>query len=187
MDVTMLNEISDEVKKYNARLLPVIKGRETEEISKVYNEGFREFGENRLEELFDHKSKFKDCHFHFIAPLQSRKIPEILENSKSAATLAKTKIHQSHTQGKLIRIWCQGLHPLCGVHRSPDWLISRPLAWLSCHKGLYHLSLSPRLAEGLDVADLSQDGKFASVFLTEAFHVDARSIGCPVATRGSSY
>jgi len=45
MDVTMLNEISDEVKKYNARLLPVIKGRETEEISKVYNEGFREFGE----------------------------------------------------------------------------------------------------------------------------------------------
>ena len=32
MDVTMLNEISDEVKKYNARLLPVIKGRETEEI-----------------------------------------------------------------------------------------------------------------------------------------------------------
>ena len=51
MDVAMLNEISDEVKKYNARLLPVIKGRKTEEISKVYNEGFREFGENRLEEF----------------------------------------------------------------------------------------------------------------------------------------
>ena len=29
MDVAMLNEISDEVKKYNARLLPVIKGRKT--------------------------------------------------------------------------------------------------------------------------------------------------------------
>ena len=83
MDLTMLNKISDEVKKYNARLLPVIKGRETEEILKVYNEGFREFGENRLEELLDHKSNFKDCHFHFIAPLQSRKIPEILENSNA--------------------------------------------------------------------------------------------------------
>ena len=91
MDVTMLNEISDEVKKYNARLLPVIKGRETEEISKVYNEGFREFGENRLEELLDHKSNFKDCHFHFIAPLQSRKIPEILENSKSVHTVSRLK------------------------------------------------------------------------------------------------
>ena len=91
------------------------------------------------------------------------------------------------TPGELIRVWCQGLRSLCGVHRSPDWLISRPLTWLSCHKGLYHLSLSPRLAEGLDVADLSQDGKFASVLLTETFHVDTRSIGCPVATRGSSY
>ena len=91
MDVTMLNEISDEVKKYNARLLPVIKGRETEEISKVYNEGFREFGENRLDELLDHKSTLKDCHFHFIAPLQSRKIPEILENSKSVHTVSRLK------------------------------------------------------------------------------------------------
>ena len=91
MDVAMLNEISDEVKKYNARLLPVIKGRKTEEISKVYNQGFREFGENRLEELFDHKSNFKDCHFHFIAPLQSRKIPEILENSKSVHTVSRLK------------------------------------------------------------------------------------------------
>ena len=36
MDVTMLNEISDEVKKYNARLLPVIKGRETEELSLIH-------------------------------------------------------------------------------------------------------------------------------------------------------
>ena len=91
MDLTMLNEISDEVKKYNARLLPVIKGREAEEILKVYNEGFREFGENRLEELLDHKSNFNDCHFHFIAPLQSRKIPEILENSKSVHTVSRLK------------------------------------------------------------------------------------------------
>ena len=91
MDVNILNEISDEVQKYNARLLPVIKGRKTEEISKVYNEGFREFGENRLEELLDHKSNFKDCYFHFIAPLQSRKIPEIFENSKSVHTVSRLK------------------------------------------------------------------------------------------------
>tara|TARA_B100001115_G_C15736178_1_gene358920 strand:+ start:122 stop:736 length:615 start_codon:yes stop_codon:yes gene_type:complete len=91
MDVAILNEISDEVKKYNARLLPVIKNRKTDEISKVYNEGFREFGENRLEELLDHKSNLKDCNFHFIAPLQSRKIPEILENSKSVHTISRLK------------------------------------------------------------------------------------------------
>tara|TARA_Y100000591_G_C21784939_1_gene673231 strand:- start:155 stop:769 length:615 start_codon:yes stop_codon:yes gene_type:complete len=91
MDLTILNEISDEVQKYDARLLPVIKGRKTEEILKVYSEGFREFGENRLEELLDHKSNLKDCNFHFIAPLQSRKIPEILENSKSVHTISRLK------------------------------------------------------------------------------------------------
>ena len=91
MDLNILHEISDEVKKYNARLLPVIKGRETEEILKVYNEGFREFGENRLDELLDHKSNLRDCNFHFIAPLQSRKIPQILENSKSIHTISRIK------------------------------------------------------------------------------------------------
>jgi len=44
-----------------------------------------------LEELLDHKSNFKDCYFHFIAPLQSRKIPEILENSKSVHTVSRLK------------------------------------------------------------------------------------------------
>ena len=89
------------------------------------------------------------------------------------------------TPGELIRVWCQGLRSLCGVHRSPDWLNSRPLRWLSCHRRLHHFSRSLHFSEGLDVADLSQDGKFASVFPTgNAPH--RRSIGCPVATRRSS-
>lgn len=91
MDVTMLNEISDEVKKYNARLLPVIKGRETEEISKVYNEGFREFGENRLNELSDHARFLPESRFHFIAPLQSRKIREIMNSCDFIHTLQRPK------------------------------------------------------------------------------------------------
>ena len=91
MDLTMLHDIKDQVQKYNARLLPVIKGRKTEEILKVYNEGLREFGENRLDELLGHKSNLKDCNFHFIAPLQSRKIPEILEHSISVHTISRLK------------------------------------------------------------------------------------------------
>ena len=91
MDVTMLNEISDEVKKYNARLLPVIKGRETEEISKVYNEGFREFGENRLTDLNLHKTVYKDIDYHFIAPIQSRKLKEIVKNFKYLHTISRKK------------------------------------------------------------------------------------------------
>ena len=91
MDVATLNEISDKVKKYNARLLPVIKGRRTGEISKVYNEGFREFGENRLNELSDHARFLPEARFHFIAPLQSRKIREIMKSCDFIHTLQRPK------------------------------------------------------------------------------------------------
>ena len=91
MDLAMLHQIRDDIQKYNARLLPVIKGRAIKEILKVYDEGFREFGENRLEELLEHKNNLTDCQFHFIAPLQSRKIPQILENSKSIHTISRLK------------------------------------------------------------------------------------------------
>ena len=43
--------------------------------------------------------------------------------------------------GKLIRIWCQGFHPLCGVWRSPDWLISRPYTGWGASNIVIHSSL----------------------------------------------
>ena len=36
--------------------------------------------------------------------------------------IAKTNFHQTLVQGKIIRIWCQGFHLLCGA-RSPEILI----------------------------------------------------------------
>ena len=91
MDVKALNKISNLVEKYNAQLLPVIKDRRIEDIFKIYNLGFREFGENRLEQLIEHKDKLEDAKFHFIAPLQSRKINEIMENCISIHTLTRKK------------------------------------------------------------------------------------------------
>ena len=91
MDLIALNKLSNLVEKYNARLLPVIKDKKLEDIKKVYDEGYREFGENRLEQLLDHKDKLKDAKFHFIAPLQSRKIKKVIENSISVHTLSRKK------------------------------------------------------------------------------------------------
>jgi len=91
MDLRALNNLSNLVEKYNARLLPVIKDKKFEDIKKVYDEGYREFGENRLEQLLDHKDKLKDAKFHFIAPLQSRKIKKVIENSISVHTLSRKK------------------------------------------------------------------------------------------------
>tara|TARA_B100000686_G_scaffold271262_1_gene287902 strand:+ start:805 stop:1419 length:615 start_codon:yes stop_codon:yes gene_type:complete len=91
MDLNMLNKISNKVEKYNAQLLPVIKDRKFEDIIKIYNLGFEEFGENRLKQLKEHKNKLQDAKFHYIASLQSRKINEIMDNCISIHTLSRKK------------------------------------------------------------------------------------------------
>ena len=91
MDLKILNDINNKANKYNAKLLPVIKDKKLEDIEKVYEVGFREFGENRLEQLLNHKEKLLDGKFHFIAPLQSRKIKDIMNNCVSIHTLSRKK------------------------------------------------------------------------------------------------
>ena len=86
-----LNTISKKLSNYNAKLIPVIKNRTVEEVKEVYNCGFREFGENRLEDYFLHSDKFDDAVFHFIAPIQSRKIKVIFENFEFIHTVSRFK------------------------------------------------------------------------------------------------
>ncbi len=86
-----LNTISKKLSNYNAKLIPVIKNRTVEEVKEVYDCGFREFGENRLEDYFLHSKKFDDAMFHFIAPIQSRKIKVIFENFEFIHTVSRFK------------------------------------------------------------------------------------------------
>ena len=86
-----LNSISKKLSNYDAKLIPVIKNRTVEEVKKVYDYGFREFGENRLEDYYLHSEKFNDAIFHFIAPLQSRKIRSIFENFEFVHTVSRYK------------------------------------------------------------------------------------------------
>ena len=86
-----LNIISKKLSNYNAKLIPVIKNRTLEEVKEVYNCGFREFGENRLDDYFLHSDKFDDAVFHFIAPIQSRKIKVIFENFEFIHTVSRFK------------------------------------------------------------------------------------------------
>ena len=86
-----LSTISKKLSNYNAKLIPVIKNRTVEEVKEVYNCGFREFGENRLDDFFLHSDKFDDAVFHFIAPIQSRKIKVIFENFEFIHTVSRLK------------------------------------------------------------------------------------------------
>mgnify|MGYP001416765298 FL=1 len=86
-----LSTISKKLSNYNAKLIPVIKNRTVEEVKEVYNCGFREFGENRLDDYFLHSDKFDDAVFHFIAPIQSRKIRVIFEHFEFIHTVSRFK------------------------------------------------------------------------------------------------
>ena len=105
MDLKVLQDISNLTKKYNAQLLPVIKDKKFEDIKELYDLGFREFGENRLEQLLDHKIKLEKAMFHFIAPLQSRKIEEVMDNCFSIHTLSRKKealiINENYSNQKI--------------------------------------------------------------------------------------
>ena len=86
-----LVDIENVLVKYNAKLLPVVKNREVEEVKEIYDYGYREFAENRLEDYYRHIKEIKDAQFHFIAPLQSRKIKEITSNFKWIHSVSRYK------------------------------------------------------------------------------------------------
>ena len=91
MEISNLELINSKVASYGAKLLPVVKNRTNEEIKFLYEFGFREFGENRLKDLYLHKSVYKDVNYHFIAPIQSRKLKEIAINFKYIHTISRQK------------------------------------------------------------------------------------------------
>ena len=91
MEISKLELINSKVVSYGAKLLPVVKSRTNEEIKFLYEFGFREFGENRLEDYYLHSEEFNDAIFHFIAPLQSRKIRSIFENFEFIHTVSRYK------------------------------------------------------------------------------------------------
>ena len=86
-----LVDIENVLVKYNAKLLPVVKNRKVEEVKEIYDFGYREFAENRLEDYYRHIREIKDAQFHFIAPLQSRKINEITANFKWIHSVSRYK------------------------------------------------------------------------------------------------
>ena len=78
MDLNNLEKIVTRVSKFDCKLLPVVKNQDIKSIKNLIEFGITDLGENRLEELNSHQKYFSDVIYHFIAPLQSRKISEVL-------------------------------------------------------------------------------------------------------------
>lgn len=91
MEINNLENISKKVESYNCKLLAVVKNQNIEDIKKLVEFGVNDLGENRLEELSVHSENFPNQNFHFIAPLQSRKISEILKHTKAIHSIFRKK------------------------------------------------------------------------------------------------
>lgn len=75
-------EIEEDIKKYsqsNAKLLCVTKTIDISRIKEAYDIGYKEFGENKVQELLDKKEKMpKDINWHLIGHLQTNKVNKIV-------------------------------------------------------------------------------------------------------------
>ena len=91
MDLESLNKLFLIISTYSAKLLPVVKNRSNDEIKFLYDYGIRDFGENRIDDYEKHKNYFLDVNYHFIAPIQSRKLKFISQNFDTIHTLQRKK------------------------------------------------------------------------------------------------
>ncbi len=74
--------IDQQSPEQNINMIAVTKYVSNERKIEAYDAGLRHFGENRVEgfnETFNLLSNKKDCVFHFIGTLQSRKVKEIID------------------------------------------------------------------------------------------------------------
>jgi PLP dependent protein len=75
----ILQKILETAQSYHATLVAVSKTKPIEDVMKVYDQGQRDFGENRVQELV---SKYeimpKDIHWHMIGTLQKNKVKAIV-------------------------------------------------------------------------------------------------------------
>lgn len=74
----MFDKILKELKPYKAQLVAVSKTKPNSDIQKLYEQGQRDFGENRVQEVVDkHDQLPQDIRWHFIGHLQTNKVKYI--------------------------------------------------------------------------------------------------------------
>ena len=107
MDLNNLEKIVTRVSKFDCKLLPVVKNQDIKSIKNLIEFGITDLGENRLEELNLHQKYFSDAIYHFIAPLQSRKISEVLLKCSVLHSVSRKKevdLISKHYSGQQIFI-----------------------------------------------------------------------------------
>ncbi len=76
----MIKDVKKELDSKSITLVAVTKTQPVEAIMQVYEAGYRDFGENRVQELLDkHESLPQDIRWHLIGTLQRNKVKNIAQ------------------------------------------------------------------------------------------------------------
>jgi hypothetical protein len=99
--------------EYSAKLVAVSKTKPVEDILKLYNQGQKMFGENRVQELVEKYDQLpKDIHWHIIGTLQKNKVKYIapfveLIHSVDGLDLLKTINKEAIKNNRVIEVLLQ--------------------------------------------------------------------------------
>jgi len=105
--------LRDSIEKQGVTLVAVSKTKPVELIQSLYNEGFRIFGENRVQELVDKQETLpKDIQWHMIGNLQKNKVKYIasfveLIHSVSSESLLKVIDKEARKNDRVINVLLQ--------------------------------------------------------------------------------
>ena len=113
MNKAVLKSLLEELSNEGAQLVAVSKTRSNEEILQCYNEGVRDFGENRVQELTAKQDSLpKDIKWHMIGRLQRNKVKYIapfihLIHSVSSIPLLQTIQKEAVKNNRVIPVLLQ--------------------------------------------------------------------------------
>jgi pyridoxal phosphate enzyme (YggS family) len=89
-------KLSEEVKKYNARIIAVSKRQEKEKIQELIDTGHQDFGENQAQSLSDRVEVFGgEVNWHFIGHLQTNKAKYIVPVAKLIHSVDSLKVFKA--------------------------------------------------------------------------------------------
>ncbi len=91
-DLIQKNCLKVERNPSKVKLLPVTKTRSIQEIKELVTLGFREFGENKIQELLSKAKQLSGIKWHFIGNIQSNKVKKIVELSEVIHSINSKKI-----------------------------------------------------------------------------------------------
>ena len=73
-----IESIEEQCAEYNSELVIVSKMRSLEQMEFYYNRGYRDFGENKVQEILLKKDWHNDVNWHFIGRLQTNKVKDVI-------------------------------------------------------------------------------------------------------------